>query len=173
MKRLGEFFLLFCVTFLLAACSAAIPQPLAATLTPTEDTIYLTPIPQATIDAYKWDQPATTKLEAAIVAIKNTMIGHFSFTNLPKVLSVEKISIADAQKRVSIPLNSSYDTTHWNDEVWFVVLEGEIQIYPPPPPGNINATLPPPFHGCNFYMFDVKTSAGGELGSITCPADTP
>jgi hypothetical protein len=173
MNRFCAVFLIVSSIILLAACSTFIPQPLTAASLPTEDTTYLTPIPEATIDAFKEDQPVKTRLEAALYAIKYSNVGHFVFNSLPKVVSVEKLSIADAKKRVARPGYSGYDSTNWGDEVWLVVLEGEIQIYPPPPPGDKQATLPPPFHGCNFFMFDVNPSGGGELGSIACPTQTP
>ena len=68
---------------------------------PTEDTSYLTPIPEATRKAFKYDSSVTNKLDAAIVALSRSNVGHFVFTQLPTVISVEKISLDEAVKRIT------------------------------------------------------------------------
>jgi hypothetical protein len=150
----------------MAACSKAVPQP-------TEDTSYLTPIPEATLHAFTHG-PVTTKLEAAVIALSRSRGGHFGFTQIPTVRSVDKLTLDEAIKRRAEPAGTFEDFSGWGPEVWFVVLEGEIQIIPPPPPDLAEATLPPPFHGCNFAMFgtnnpDVPFADGG----IACPTETP
>jgi hypothetical protein len=151
----------------MVACSTVIPQAF-------EDKTYLTPIPEATLAAFKYDGLITNKLQAAIVALKSSMGGHFGFNNRPTVISVEKISLTEAL-RLTKQENYSYNFRNWGSEVWFVVLEGDIQIIPPPPPGGFRkATLPPPFHGCNYEMFDVNYPIGlSATGGFPCATQTP
>ena len=163
MNRLRAVFLIAFITILMVACSTIIPQP-------TEDTTYLTPIPVATVLAFKSDGKINNKLQAAIIALGRSMEGHFGFIELPTVISVDKLTITEAHKRIA----SVYDDKGWSTDVWFVVLEGEIQIIPPPPPGGLIATLPPPFHGCNYELFGTNYPEGQfVLGGIPCPAKTP
>jgi hypothetical protein len=153
-------FLGFCILFV-AACSNAIPQPI-------EDMFYLTPIPEATRQAFIFSKmPVTNKLEAAMAALYIPE-GHFGFTQLPTVKSVEKISLDEASRRISSP-GSPFNGAGWSSEVWFVVLEGEIQIQPPLPRG-VTATPLPPFHGCNYVMFASNYPDGyTSLGGYPCP----
>lgn len=140
---------------------------------PTEDTSYLTPIPDATRKAFKNDSPVTNKLEAAIVALSRSNAAHFGFTQTPTVISVEKINIDEAVKRITAT-GSTETGNGWSSEVWFVVLEGEIQVIPPPPPPGVTATPWQPFHGCNFEMFPTNYPAGYfEIGGYPCPTKTP
>jgi hypothetical protein len=167
MKKVGVAFLLFSVAILMAACSNFDLQP-------TEDTSYLMPIPEATLRAFKYG-PVTTRLEAAITAINQSRGGHFGFNQIPVVRSVDKLALDEALKRRAEPAGTYENLSGWTPEVWFVVLEGEIQVYPPPPTGFGKATLPPPFHGCNSVMFGTNYPENGmlALGGITCPAETP
>jgi hypothetical protein len=155
-------FLGFCI-LLLAACSNAIPQPI-------EDTSYLTPIPEATRQAFIFSKMrVTNKFEAAMAALSSSMAGHFRFTHLPTVKSVEKISLDEASRRITSP-GAPFNESGWSSEVWFVVLEGEIQIQPPPPPPGVTATPLPPFHGCNYVMFASNYPNGySSLGGYPCP----
>ena len=167
MNRLCKAFLIASIAILMVACSTIIPQP-------TEDTTDLTPIPEATLRASKFDGPVNNKLQAAMIALGRAVGGHFGFNKLPTVISVDKLSITEAHKRIASSGSSAYDDNGWSTDVWFVVLEGEIQVYPPPSPGSLKATLPPPFHGCNYYMFDTNYPGGQfELGGIACPPKTP
>jgi hypothetical protein len=162
---LYTFFLSAAIAILMAACSPMIPQP-------TEDTSYLTPIPDATRKAFNYEGQVTNKLEAAIAAMNRSMGGHFGFTQLPTVVSVEKLSVAEADKRLSEP-GSPHNYTGSSQEVWFVVLEGEIQIIPPPPPPGVTATPWSPFHGCNYVLFGTDNPGGFEMGGYPCPTKNP
>ena len=166
MNRPCAIFLIAILTISMVACSTVVPQP-------TDDTTYLTPIPEATVFAFEADGPITTKMQAAMIALRSTMGGHFGFIELPKVISVEKININEAHKRIDKPGSTPFYDHGWSTDVWFVVLEGEIQIIPPPPPPGVTATPWPPFHGCNYYMFDINYSGGGTLGGISCPSKKP
>jgi hypothetical protein len=133
----------------------------------TEDKIYLTPIPEETLRAYTL-APINDKLQAAIAArIEMNYPLHFNCVGVPKTVSVEKMSLQDAQKRVEQPGSYSYEDKPGNTKVWFVVFECDIQVYPPDPGHTI--TPEPPFHGCSYVILQAKDGEFIEVGGYeTC-----
>jgi hypothetical protein len=157
MIRIRAVFLIALITALMVACSYVIPRP-------TEDTTYLTLMPKATVFAYRYSGPIVTKMQAAMFALQNSMGGNFGFTELPKVISVEKINLIEAHKRIDSARTTPFVDTGLGDELWFVILEGEIQVVPP------GGTLPPPHYGCYDIMFAINP-AGVNIGGIACPLE--
>jgi hypothetical protein len=158
MHRLFAALIMAFIAILAVACSTVIPAP-------TEDTAYLTPIPEATLHAFNYDVPITNKLQAAIHAIRARGV-HFGFIGTPKVISVEELPVSELLNRgITSVTDLAADT-----RVWFVVLEGEIQINPPDPLHTV--TPPPPFHGCNYVILEIL-KGDRATGGIDCPTQTP
>lgn len=117
---------------------------LAATAAATENTLYLSPIPQATLAAYRRESPIETKLQAVIAARVYLGATRLRFADEPRVVSVIEES----------------------PQVWRVVLEGEWQAIPPDPRHII--TPSPPTHGCVLVLVD-KESVPLRVSTIACP----
>jgi len=154
MNRLTLAFLIVFFSIQLIACSAINPQP-------TEDTSYLTPIPEATRRAFKYTLPITTKLQAVMFALGARGL-HFGFVGTPKVISVEEVQVSELVKQGISNGNDLAEDT----KVWLVVLEGEIQTNPPDPLHIV--TPPPPFHGCNYVILQESVGVK-QIGGINCP----
>ena len=151
-------------TILLTGCSTFAGQGAA-----TEDTAYMTPIPKETLQAYQWDTPVRNKMDAVILARLSLDTTRLSYTETPKVLSVEEMSLEDARKRVAQPgVFKTYEEGSGDAKVWLVLFEGDWQMTGPPPDPEHPETLGPPSHGCVYVIIDQNDGSQGEIGTIEC-----
>jgi hypothetical protein len=133
----------------------------------TEDTLYLTPIPQSTIAAYTEDMPIKNKQDAAIAAQAILSSTRLEYEELPRVTFVENLSLEEAHQKVtqSQPGEYSSEDRPGNTRVWLVLLEGDWRIVPPDPE---HVYTPEPLtHGCTFVIIDRKNDRT-EIGTINC-----
>jgi hypothetical protein len=145
---------ILCALGLLTACSKA-----------TEDTTYLTPIPEATLSAFHQQGPIETKLQA-VIAARIQLMGppHFKPVGTPTTLFAEELRLADAYRFVNVepyyfPPDRVADT-----QVWLVVFEGEIQVTPP---GQHEPN--PPFHSCSYVIIPKDgRQSNGIVGGVDC-----
>ena len=132
-----------------------------------EDTTYLTPIPQETLQAYKLGTPIRDKLQAVIAArIQLNNPPHFKSSGVPKVVSVDETILDEAHKRVAQSGSYSGENSAGNTKVWLVIFEGDWQATPPDPSHTM--TPPPPFHGCSYVIVNADGKSGIEIGGIDC-----
>jgi len=135
---------MFIVSLLLWGCSGEIGGLFS------EDTTYLTPIPEATLAAHRVEMPITNKLEAVIAAQVFLRTTRLDYQELPKVCSVEKLRLAEAYQAVN--RTDIYDDRPDDTRVWLVILEGEWTIIPPDPGHDF--TPAPPARGCAYVILD-------------------
>jgi len=124
---------------LLTGCSNLANQPTAA-----DDSLYLTPIPEETLAAFRAGTPIESKLQAVIAARVYLGTTRLHYQAPPAVISV-----------VEHPPN-----------VWKVVFEGEWQVIPPDPRP---VTPSPPVHGCVYVTIYTNDNERTEIGTIGCP----
>jgi|WetSurMetagenome_2_1015567.scaffolds.fasta_scaffold490146_1 hypothetical protein len=149
----------FIIALLLTGCSAVTKDVSTA-----EDTTYLTPIPDATISAYREGSSIDNKLQAVIAARQELNTPHFQPVGAQKVLFVKELRLADAYKLVENPGSYTYPDWVEDSKVWFVVFEGDIQVTGPG-----EHTPDPPFHGCSYVIIRAKSDqGGGVVGGIDC-----
>jgi hypothetical protein len=131
----------------------------------TEDQRYLTPIPEATLAAYRSDMPITNRLEAVIAAQMFVKTTRLEYEETPGVVSVDELTLDDAHQNVRDPQpgNSYSEYRPGNTKVWLVMLEGDYRILPPD-----SDYTPEPFsHGCVYVIVDKD--GGGEMTTTACP----
>ncbi len=152
--------ILACVFFILiAGCSGTGIAP-----TPTEDTSYLTPIPEATLIAFRRGASIDNKLQAVIVARIELMSPiHFKPVGTQEVLFVEELNLSEAYRMVENAGSSPHQTSAGTTKVWLVIFEGDIEVTPP-----LQRTPNPPFHSCSYVIFDAVGGQGGEVGGVDC-----
>ena len=132
----------------------------------SNDTTYLTPIPNATIAAYRAGEPITNRLQAVIYARAMIDTTRLHYLEEPKVVSADEVTLEYAKsQRLSAPSYENDDRLG-NTKVWFVVFQGVWQVIPPDPDHNI--TPEPPFEGCVFVIIDKKDIMRTELGGAKC-----
>ena len=138
--------------------------------TATEDTAYLMPIPQDTLNAYQVRLPIDNKMEAVIVARRDLDTNiYMSYTEQPTVVSVEEMRLEDALKRVAQPGVSNASEERLGDmKVWLVIFEGEWQIIVPPAPEHPVVTPEPSSHGCVYVIINQNDSSHYEGGTMEC-----
>jgi hypothetical protein len=140
---------------LMAACGAS------------EDTTYLTPIPQSTLSAYREVYPIETQLEAVIAARAHLGASRAQFVEEPKVLLVEQMTLAEADKRIAPSGPSVIQPSQGETPVWLIIFEGDWQVFPPDPSHTV--TPPPPRHGCSYVVVGVTESHYAEVDRPSCP----
>jgi hypothetical protein len=59
----------------------------------TEDKAYLTPVPEATLDAFRFGQPVMTKLQAVIAAQAGIRTTHMEWVGPPVAISAEEMDL--------------------------------------------------------------------------------
>ena len=160
---IGFFSIVLLITFL-SACSGS-----QLSSTPTEDTRYLTPIPQATLDAFiaTLTAPITTKMQAVIAARRELLATRLEFSNPPSVLFVEEMKLVDALQRAgqSDKINSPGKPS--NTKVWLVIFIGDVQIIPPDPMHTL--TPAPPSTGCATVIINSDTGLSEGVRGTACP----
>ncbi len=134
-----------------------------------EDDSYLTPIPEKTRRAYNVRTPITNKLQAAIAGQALVNTGHFNFISTPIVRSVEEMTLAEARKRLA---DTSADDRPPDTKVWLVVMQGDVQIIPPPSPYYQTMT-PTPWiirDSCGFVVLEAQAPTHYlRVGGGICP----
>jgi hypothetical protein len=161
---LGAIGVAYLVATQIIACSVVFHQ---------EDNSYLTPIPRETLETYKLGTPIENKLQAAIAARRELeSVPHFRCVGMPAIVGVEELMLVEARKRLEQPGSYTSDHRPDNTKVWFIIVECDWQIYPPPIVStNATATLPAPFHGCSYMIIQAVDAVGSEIGSIECPCE--
>ena len=132
---------------------------------PTDDTTYLTRVPEETLFAYRVEPPISDKLEAVVAARLSLQTSRLRFARAPTVLSVESLKLEDAHKRVEQPGIAHYEDRPGDTNVWLVIFKGEAQVFPPDPEHTY--TPPPPQHGCFYVMSDANGSRT-QMGGMGC-----
>lgn len=134
-----------------------------------EDNRYLTPIPENTRRAFNLHRPISNKLEAAIAGQLLASTGHFNFLTTPIVRTVEELSLAQAREKLSL---TSADSRPPDTKVWLVIMQGDIQIVPPPFDNQGQRTTPWVIYGsCGFVLAEAQTPTDYLIiGGIECPA---
>ena len=128
----------------------------------TEDTTYLTPIPESTWSAYRQHGSINNKLEAVLVATQELHNWRLVFTQGdPKVVSAEKKDLAYGEKLLGYP--HFPDETHEITQAWLVVFEGQWQILPP-----MSNDLLPLETGCINVVFDANYRGGADISAGNC-----
>jgi hypothetical protein len=127
------------LVILLTNCSSPANQATA-----TDDALYLSPIPEEALAAFREGMAIESKLQAVIAARVYLGSTRLHFATTPKVISV-------IQEQPS---------------VWRVVFEGEWQVIPPDPRP---VTPLPPVHGCVYVAIYTNDNDRTEIGTIGCP----
>lgn len=151
------------LAIMVAACSTP------PTIVPdTEETTFLTPVPESTLAAFDWSAPIESELQAVIAARAGLSTTRMDYEAAPEVLSVEKMTREDAHRRIAKAGAAGNETRPGETPVWLVLFEGDYQILPPDPEHTI--TPPPPRHGCSFVILDAEGGGGSEVGTLECPS---
>lgn len=156
--------LLILIIVIVSGCTIGLQQS-----NPTEDTLYLTPIPQSTLLAYSLQitPPISTKLQAVILARRQLMTTRLVFTGEPVVVSAEEMSLDEALQQIGETGGTSYIDKPGNSKIWLVTFEGEIQIIFDP----LHTTTPnPPAHRCAYVIVDANNTEGTQVTSKNCPS---
>ena len=127
-----------------------------------ENKAYLTPIPRATIDAYPYNRPVKTKLQAVIAAQQESF--HMDWTSPPTAIFTQEMKYEDALQKIEQPGTYSYvEPERLQVKVWLVVFEGDWTITDP-----LGTTIGP-ISGCTCVVVDagdgsvVDTVSGHNL----------
>ena len=157
-------------TLLIVACAASLTLLAGYAVSislglPTDDTTYLTPVPEETLFAYRVEPPISDKLEAVMAARLSLQASRLHFSLIPVVVSVEALKLEDARQRVEQSGITHYEGRPGDTKVWLIIFEGELQLIPPDPEHTY--TPRPPQHGCIYVIVDADDS-GGQLGGMDC-----
>lgn len=143
--------------FLLTACAKSLKGD-----QPAEDTTYLTPIPEATLLAFREGKPIENKLQAATAARRALGYMHFVAVGTPTVLFVGEMSPGEAYRRLKMPDSTSLISPQMDSMVWLTLFEGDFQVTPP-------GEQPLPIvHGCAFVIINADGSPSVQMGIIDC-----
>jgi hypothetical protein len=139
-------------------------QPILYACTRPEafDRAYLTPMPQATLEAYQPGQPVRTRLQAAIAGQATILHAlHMEWDTPPRVVYAEEMAFEQAWKRSHaadpLPPNGLPPDT----PAWLVVFTGEFKIAPSP-------GTPIPGAGCAYTIFIATDGEVKATGSRPC-----
>ena len=138
----------------LVGCAAS---PVAA------DSTYLTPVPEATLWAYRPGERIENRQQAAIEATQAVMSNaHFRCVNTPTMTSVELMSLLEASIEIEHPEEISQPASPPADTpVWLVKLACDILVTSPQ-----GETLAAPTQGCMYAVLPVDHQAGRTI--MTC-----
>ena len=145
----------------LTACSQETPLRM-----PTEDDRFRTPISESTLRAYRSGTPIANKVQAVIAARSLASTLQMENLEVPEVISVERLTLAEAKKKVEQPGVGSSEDIPQDSPVWLVVFEGAWQVHPHIPQETL--TPPPPFHGCQYVWIAERNNGYAETGPIDC-----
>ena len=161
-NRRSHLSLLFVIGFFLAGCAPSFPA------LPPE---FQTPIPQATLRAYRATYPLLDTRQAVLRAGQQLHGVHFGPAGEQAVLSSERLTLAEARQRTQKPGSISLEQRPADTPVWLVVFRGYTQVSPPDP--GPDATPIPPFLGCSYVILEVNQDSGVIVGGIDCPPGLP
>jgi hypothetical protein len=131
----------------------------------TEDKSYLTPLPQAALDAFQPGQLVQTRLQAVIAAQEGILTFHRNWISQPAAIFAEKMDYEAALQFLKQPETSDhYDPTPLNTPVWLVVFEGKWRIIAP------LGTLTAPFSGCAYVVLNADDGMGMRVHDNSCEA---
>ncbi len=145
-----------------AGCSTTVKVP-----NPTREALFNSPIPEATLQAYRSGAPILEPREAITAARVSLLSTRLRSTQTPQVKSVERMQLAAARKRVAPPDGYSYEDRPGDTQVWFVVFEGEWQVVPP----MRDASPRPLANGCVYVILNASDGGRGEVGGVKCPSE--
>ena len=144
---------------LVASCSTVTYQPEQASAA-----LFNSPIPEATLQAYRFGGPIQDARTAIIAAHVSLLSTRLRYAQVPQVKSVEQMRLTDARKRVEQPGGYSHEDRPGDTSVWLVMFEGEWQVVPP----GHDLTPQPLTHGCVFVMLNASDGGRGEVGGVQC-----
>jgi len=129
----------------------------------TEDKTYLTPVPEATLRAFRFDQPIETKLEAVITSQRQIETTHINLLEPPQVIFVKWMDYREVIERLEeSETESQSNTISPEAAVWFVVFKGKMSITQPlgktTEPGNL----------CAFAIINPESGEGYRYGTRNC-----
>jgi hypothetical protein len=127
---------------------------------PPEDGAFLDPIPESTLQAFQFGYKIETKLQAVIAARRALEESSKNYTNVPQVVSVEKLSFARAYSRVEDAVSRVSGTQTGNSRVWLVVFLCEVQLPPVTP-----EQAPESSQNCTFVIINELDGQSMLLGS--------
>jgi len=145
---------LVCIVVVVGGCAQA------------ENNLYLSPIPQETLSAYREGMPVETRLQAVIAAQAFLQTTRLEYTSQPGVISVEEMPLDLAHEKVREPGTTVNEDRPGDTKVWLVLFAGEWRVIPPAPRSDF--TPGPPAPGCAFVILDPK-SGRHEMGTLGCP----
>ena len=129
----------------------------------TEDKTYLTPVPEATLYAFRYDHPIETKLQAVIAGQRGIGTTHINWLESPQVVFVKRTFYKEVIERLEESESETYhDPISPEISVWFVVFKGKLSITQPTgkttEPGNL----------CAFVIINPENGEGYRYGSRNC-----
>ena len=131
-----------------------------------EDNLYLTPIPQSTLDAFVITPPITSKMQAVLMARRELGTTRLEFTEPPSVVSVDEMDLADANRAAGFPQSSTNDLSG-DTNAWLIIFEGDFRIVPPDPMHTY--TPEPAGPGCAAVIIITSNGMSSGIGTLDCP----
>jgi hypothetical protein len=133
-------------------------------ITTTDETLYLTPIPEATIFAYDVDAPVTSRLQAVIAARQSLMGTRLRFYEPPEVFFAGEVTFSEAMQWMEQTGEGQGNEIPADARVWLVVFEGFSEIIPP-------MGTPTGMHsiGCTYVI--IANNGHGSvtnIGGVAC-----
>lgn len=127
---------------------------------PAADTTFLTPVPEATLWAYRPGERIENQQQAAIEATQAVMSdAHFRCVNTPVIASVELMSLLEAYIEIEHPEEISQPASPPADTpVWLVKLACDILVTSP-----TGETLAAPTQRCMYAVLPVDHQAGRTI----------
>lgn len=129
----------------------------------TEDKTYLTPAPEATLHAYRFDQPIETKLQAVIASQRRIETTHINWLEPPQVFFVEIMAYREVTERLEESVTETFHPSLSPEtSVWFVVFKGEMSLTEP-----LGKTTEPG-NSCAFTILNPESGEGYRYGTRNC-----
>lgn len=149
------------VALWLAACTARPAQRQGA-----GGVAHLTPIPEATVRAYRPGTPVDDELDAVIAARAYLETSRLRFSAPPVVRSAEELTVAEANQRLNPSSTDDRQARAGDPRVWLVEFEGDWQVIPPDPLHTV--TPEPPQPGCVQVLIDGADGSGTSVRGMEC-----
>lgn len=129
----------------------------------TEDKTYLTPVPVATLYAFRYDHPIETKLQAVIAGQRGIGTTHINWLESPQVILAKRMDYKEVSERLEESETETFDPSLSPDaSVWFVVFKGKMSITQP-----LGKTTEPGI-SCAFAIINPENGEGYMYGSRNC-----
>lgn len=155
MKRIQTFSKYFILLILTLGSQGCILSP-----KPSEDSSFLQPIPEATLQAFEYGQPIQTRLLAVIAARREMQANAIKDPLSSLVVSVEQMKYGTALSRVENNLNQMIQEHPHNMNVWLVVFLTEST-----PPTNTPVPSAELSQICTFVILDELDGHALLLGN--------